>query len=115
MKNFDSIAFLSELIGIPSFSGEESHTADLIEKILAGFGTDPQRFNNNVWARSNHFDPNLPSVLLNSHHDTVKPGRGWDRDPFSPDVSEGKLFGLGSNDAGGRTSRRHSFSRLHGI
>ena len=73
----------------------------LIEDFLQQKGTTPQRLKNNIWAFNRHYSPEKPTVLLNSHHDTVKPNRGYTRDPFSPDVSEGKLFGLGSNDAGG--------------
>ena len=40
-------------------------------------------------------------MLLNSHHDTVKPNSGYTKDPFSSQVEDGKLYGLGSNDAGG--------------
>ncbi len=101
MKKFDSIAFLSELISIPSYSKEESITADLIWKTFSDFGADPQRYQNNVWVWGNNSDPSQPSLLLNSHHDTVNPGKGWNRDPFTPIISDGKLFGLGSNDAGG--------------
>ncbi len=73
----------------------------LIEDFLQQKGATPQRLKNNIWAFNRHYSPVKPTILLNSHHDTVKPNRGYTRDPFSPDVSEGKLFGLGSNDAGG--------------
>src|SRR5690606_23739584 len=56
---------------------------------------------NNIWAFNKYFKPNLPSILLNSHHDTVKPNSGYKNDPYNPFIQEGKLFGLGSNDAGG--------------
>ena len=39
--------------------------------------------------------------MLNSHHDTVKPNTAYTKDPFKAVVEEGKLYGLGSNDAGG--------------
>ncbi len=60
-----------------------------------------QRKANNVWAFNKQFDPALPTILLNSHHDTVKPNQGYSRDPFTPYIEVGKLYGLGSNDAGG--------------
>ncbi len=101
MKKFDSIALLQKLIRIPSFSKDEKRSADLIEHVLSDFGCDPERFYNNIWALSKEFDPKLPTLLLNSHHDTVKPGKGWSTDPFVPVISDGMLFGLGSNDAGG--------------
>lgn len=56
---------------------------------------------NNIWAYNKHFDQAKPTLLLNSHHDTVKPNSGYTRDPFSADIENGKLYGLGSNDAGG--------------
>jgi acetylornithine deacetylase len=96
-----AVALLRELIATPSFSGEESGTADLIERALRDSGIEPQRHLNHVWATNRHFDPNKPTLLLNSHHDTVRPNKAYTRDPFAPTVEDEKLFGLGSNDAGG--------------
>ncbi|MFB2118417.1 M20 family metallo-hydrolase [Parapedobacter sp. 2B3] len=97
----DSTDLLRDLIRIPSFSKEESQTADTIERFLQQRGVHTFRKRNNVWAFNKFFDASKPTVLLNSHHDTVKPNTGYTRDPFSPDVADGKLYGLGSNDAGG--------------
>ncbi len=94
-------ALLKQLIEIPSFSREENLTADLIEKYLNEHGVKTQRTINNIWARNKHFDAAKPTILLNSHHDTVKPNSGYTRDPFAATVEDGKLYGLGSNDAGG--------------
>lgn len=96
-----SIELLKKLISISSFSREEDLTATAIESYLQDKGVKTNRKINNVWAFNKHFDPAKPTILLNSHHDTVKPNSGYSRDPFSPDVEDGKLFGLGSNDAGG--------------
>ena len=96
-----AIELLRELIRIPSFSREESSTADRIASFLQTHGIASERIGNNVIARNQHFDGSKPTVLLNSHHDTVKPNAQYTRDPFSPDIEDGKLFGLGSNDAGG--------------
>ncbi|MCF8257578.1 MAG: M20 family metallo-hydrolase [Flavobacteriales bacterium] len=96
-----AFALLRELIAIPSFSGEEAATADVIERALRDAGIEPQRHRNHVWATNRHFDPEKPTLLLNSHHDTVRPNRAYTRDPFAPTVEDGKLHGLGSNDAGG--------------
>lgn len=96
-----AIQLLSALIRTPSYSRDESATADLIAEFLQERGIETQRIGNNVVARNKHFDPTKPTVLLNSHHDTVKPNAQYTRDPFSPDIEDGKLFGLGSNDAGG--------------
>ena len=92
---------LMELINTQSFSGEEENTALLIENFLKEDGIRYQRDHHNVWAVNQYFDESKPSILLNSHHDTVKPNKGYTRDPFQAEVSEGKIFGLGSNDAGG--------------
>jgi acetylornithine deacetylase len=96
-----AIELLRSLIKTPSFSREESATADLIAQFLQERGIQFERIGNNVIARNVHFDSNRPTILLNSHHDTVKPNAQYTRDPFSPDIEDGKLFGLGSNDAGG--------------
>ena len=97
----DAIGLLKRLIATPSFSKEEQITADIIERFLESRGVRTKTHLNNIWAQCNHFDPTKPTLLLNSHHDTVKPNKGYTLDPFSPIESDGKLFGLGSNDAGG--------------
>lgn len=95
------IGLLQRLIATPSFSREEGHTADLIEQFLQEYGVATHRNKYNIWAKNRYFDPAKPVILLNSHHDTVLPNQGYTRDPFSPDIVDGKLYGLGSNDAGG--------------
>jgi acetylornithine deacetylase len=97
----EAIALLKQLISIPSFSKEEGGTADAIANFLTKKGIVPQRQGNNVWAILTPFDADRPTIWLNSHHDTVKPNTGYTKDPFSAEELEGKLFGLGSNDAGG--------------
>jgi acetylornithine deacetylase len=92
---------LAKLIGIPSFSTEEHKTADLLQAYLHQKKVKTERKKNNVWAMNLHYDAAKPTLLLNSHHDTVKPNKGFTLDPFTPIEKEGKLFGLGSNDAGG--------------
>ncbi|MFT3676451.1 MAG: M20 family metallo-hydrolase [Chitinophagaceae bacterium] len=97
----DALSLLKELISIPSFSKEEDGTASAIAKFLAVRQIEASRVGNNVFAKNKHFDPAKPSILLNSHHDTVKPNPQYSRNPFSPDENDGRLYGLGSNDAGG--------------
>ncbi len=97
----EAVGLLRQLIATPSFSREENDTATLVESYLRAKGVPANRLKNNVWAFNRHFSPSKPTVLLNSHHDTVRPNQGYTRDPFSPDMTEGKLYGLGSNDAGG--------------
>ena len=97
----EAIELLKKLISKQSFSGEENETALLI---MQWFSTNNIKFNSdkhNVWAKNKYFDASKKTILLNSHHDTVKPNKGYTRNPLSPDVEDGKLFGLGSNDAGG--------------
>lgn len=97
----ESIELLKQLISLPSFSKEEDKTADAIEHFFKEHGLNPQRKQNNIWSNNQFYDSSKPTILLNSHHDTVKPNPGYTRDPFSSDVEDGKLYGLGSNDAGG--------------
>lgn len=96
-----AIELLKELISIPSFSGEEDKTADAIAVFLKGFGVETHRQDNNIYAFNKHYDESKPTLLLNSHHDTVKPNTAYTKDPFNPHIEDGKLYGLGSNDAGG--------------
>jgi len=96
-----SLALLCELIKIPSFSKEEQLTAQQIESFLKAHHIPCERFLNNVYAKNKYFDDAKPTILLNSHHDTVKPNKGYTLNPFMPQQTEEKLFGLGSNDAGG--------------
>jgi acetylornithine deacetylase len=96
-----AIDLLRKLISTPSFSGEEDQTGDAIEAFLQGFGVETHRQYNNIYAFNKHFDERKPTLLLNSHHDTVKPNSAYTKDPFDAHVEEGKLYGLGSNDAGG--------------
>jgi acetylornithine deacetylase len=97
----DAINLLKELIATPSFSKEEDETAGVLCRFLGERDIVHTRVGNNVFALNKHYDAAKPSILLNSHHDTVKPNKGYTFDPFTPFEKEGKLFGLGSNDAGG--------------
>ncbi|ESU26502.1 acetylornithine deacetylase/succinyldiaminopimelate desuccinylase-like deacylase [Flavobacterium limnosediminis JC2902] len=97
----EAINLLKNLIETPSFSGEEDKTALLIEAWFTENQIPFQRESNNIWAYNLHFDDAKPTLLLNSHHDTVKPNQGYTLDPFKAIEKDGKLFGLGSNDAGG--------------
>lgn len=103
MKNIidGSIRLLMELIPIQSFSKEENKTAAVIDKYLQSYGIKTHRELNNVWAFNKYYDPSKPTILLNSHHDTVHPNKDYTRDPFHAEIIDGKLYGLGSNDAGG--------------
>lgn len=96
-----AIALLHLLIATPSFSREEAGTAALLEQFFEQYDIPCRRHLNNVWALNRHFSPDKPSILLCSHHDTVRPNPGYTRDPFVPEIDNGKLYGLGSNDAGG--------------
>lgn len=96
----EAVALLGRLVSVPSFSREEEATADIWESWLRENGVSPLRLHNNVYALGAHFDSRRPTLMLNSHHDTVRPVASYKRDPFSPDVEDGRLYGLGSNDAG---------------
>jgi len=97
----DAISLLKKLIEIQSFSSEEDKTALQIENWFKHYNIDFKRTKNNVWAVNKHFDASKPTLLLNSHHDTVKPNSAYTNDPYKAFVEDGKLYGLGSNDAGG--------------
>jgi acetylornithine deacetylase len=97
----EAITLLQQLVSTPSFSGEENETALLLERWLATKNIPCHRHLNNVFALNADFDPGKPTLLLNSHHDTVRPNQAYTRDPFKASLEDGKVYGLGSNDAGG--------------
>jgi len=97
----DAVQLLKKLIATPSVSRIEKDAADIMEQTIRSYGFEPQREANNLWIIDPHYDESRPTLLLNAHIDTVKPVASWSRDPFSPDVEDGVLYGLGSNDCGG--------------
>ncbi len=97
----EALQLLKQLISIPSFSRAENITADVLQEFLQSKAITTRRYLNNIWAVNKYFDVAKPVIFLNSHHDTVKPNSAYTLDPFSPDEVDGKLYGLGSNDAGG--------------
>jgi acetylornithine deacetylase len=97
----DAVELLKKLIATPSFSKEEDKTADIIEQFFSNKNIPSNRLMNNVWCVNKYFDENKQTILLNSHHDTVKPNPQYTKNPFEAIVEDGKLYGLGSNDAGG--------------
>ncbi|NKI31648.1 M20/M25/M40 family metallo-hydrolase [Croceivirga thetidis] len=97
----EALTLLQQLISIPSLSEKEDGTAAAIEDFLQKHGVVTQRQYNNVYAFNKYYDENKPNLLLNSHHDTVEPNSAYTKDPFHPHIEDGKLYGLGSNDAGG--------------
>lgn len=96
----EAVSLLKSLIAIPSISREEEQAADFLQNYIEAEGMQTGRKGNNVWCLSPMFDLNKPTILLNSHIDTVKPVNGWRKSPFMPHEENGKLYGLGSNDAG---------------
>ena len=97
----EAIELLQKLISKQSFSGEENETALLIMQWFSDHNIKFESEVHNVWAKNKYFDASKKTILLNSHHDTVKPNKGYTRDPLKPEIIDGKLYGLGSNDAGG--------------
>ena len=97
----DAVELLKKLIATPSVSRNEKDAADIMEQTIRSYGFEPQREANNLWIIDPHYDESRPTLLLNAHIDTVKPVASWSRDPFSPDIEDGVLYGLGSNDCGG--------------
>ena len=110
---YDSIDLLKQMIAIPSHSKEEGLVADILQNYIQNRGLTPQRKGNNIWSISPDFDSNKPTILLNSHIDTVKPVAGWTVNPYEPIEEGNKLIGLGSNDAGASVvSLLHAFMML---
>jgi acetylornithine deacetylase/succinyl-diaminopimelate desuccinylase-like protein len=97
----DALNLLQEMIATPSFSKEEEEVSFVIEDFFERRHIHTYRRMNNIWVKNRYFNPDKPTILLNSHHDTVRPNSGYTRDPFKPEIIDGKLYGLGSNDAGG--------------
>lgn len=95
------LQILSDLVQIPAFSGEENLRVTYLEKVLNDQGISTKKHLNNLWCVNQHFCEDKFTILLNSHTDTVKPNKGYTREPHAAEVIDGKLFGLGSNDAGG--------------
>ena len=109
----EAVSLLKSLIGIPSLSREETAAADFLQQYIEARGMESGRKGNNVWSFSPMFSTTKPTILLNSHIDTVKPVSGWQKDPFVPTEKGGKLYGLGSNDAGASVvSLLHVFMEL---
>jgi acetylornithine deacetylase len=96
-----AIEWLTRLIQTPSQSGQESGTAELISQWLESRGLKTYRKHNNVWCYSKNYDESLPTYLFCSHHDTVPAAKSYTRPPFEAKIEDGKIYGLGSNDAGG--------------
>ena len=96
----NAVALLRQMIQTPSFSKEEAGTAGLLAEFLQERGVEVHRKKNNVWAFNRHYNPAKPTILLNSHPDTVKPNGAYTRDPFAATIEGDRLYGLGSNDAG---------------
>ncbi len=97
----EAVQLLRHLISTPSFSKEENLTANIVNAYLEQHSVTTHRKMNNIWAYNKYFDAVKPTILLNSHHDTVKPNSGYTRNPYDAEIENGKLYGLGSNDAGG--------------
>ena len=111
-----AVRLLQDLIKTPSFSREETETAQIIRTYLQSAGKEVHSKLNNVWVYSQDFRTERPTLLLNSHHDTVRPTASWTIDPFRPVIRQGKLYGLGSNDAGGAlVSLLHTFLYLDNL
>lgn len=97
---YKAVDLLKEMISTPSVSHDEAAVADIVTRFLDEEGFDVERFGNNICVEAGERDASLPTLLLNSHIDTVRAVEGWVRDPFTPVEEEGRIYGLGSNDAG---------------
>jgi len=112
----EAIELLQSLIRVQSYSGEENETASIIQTYLNQKGILTERIHNNIIARSRKFTTSRPTIILNSHHDTVQIGNGWTKDPLGGEIKNGRLYGRGSNDAGGcLVSLIATFITLHDV
>lgn len=110
---YNAIDLLKEMISTPSFSREEHNVAEIIAACMRKMGFEPQRKGNNLWIQNKDFDILKPTILLNSHMDTVRAVSGWTKEPFTPEIEDDTLYGLGSNDAGASlVSLLHAFFML---
>lgn len=111
----EAIRLLEKLVAAPSLSHQEDLTAEILVDWLSSRGVEAYRVFNNVWAVSDGYDPSRPTLLLNSHHDTVKPSPEYSFDPFTPQRRDGRIYGLGTNDAGASVvSMASAFCALRG-
>ena len=97
----DALALLKKLIAVPSVSRSETAAADVLADVMEEWGLQCRRAGNNIWIEDPYYDSSRPTLLLNAHIDTVRPSDSWTRDPYVPELSDGRLYGLGSNDCGG--------------
>ncbi len=93
-------SLLKQIIAIPSVSGEEELLSNFLREWIRERGITVKRKFNNLWCES-MINPSFPTIMLNSHIDTVKPVAGWTTDPFLPEETEELIYGLGCSDAGG--------------
>ena len=99
-ETIEAVELLKKMIEIPSLSREEEKVADLLESFIKGKGLIINRINKNIYIADSQIDTSKKTILLNSHIDTVKPVSGWKLNPFEAAEKDGKVYGLGSNDAG---------------
>ncbi len=92
------IALLHDLVAIPSVSGDEEVIARHVETTVREWGLDVVRDAAGVRVEVRAGKPG-PTLALVSHLDVVPPGQGWTRDPWTPVVEDGRLYGRGSSDA----------------
>ncbi|MEO9967230.1 MAG: M20 family metallo-hydrolase [Reichenbachiella sp.] len=97
----EAVGLLSGMIEIPSLSRDEGEVVDYLISYFKTKDLDTDRHGNNIWLKSKKWNNDMPTILLNSHTDTVKPAESYALEPYQAIHREGRLYGLGSNDAGG--------------
>ncbi len=109
----EQLELLKRLIATPSTTGSEQEVSAILKADMERHGYKPECIGLNLLCYGHSYDPAKPTILLNSHMDTVKPVAGWTRDPFTPTIEDGRLYGLGSNDDGaGLVSLLYAFYEL---
>jgi len=92
------VQLLQRLVATPSVSGDEAAVAAVVAETARGWGIDTVRDETSVRLEIRGSAPGR-TIALVSHLDVVPPGVGWTRDPFTPVIEDGRLYGRGSGDA----------------
>lgn len=109
----EQLELLKRLISTPRVTRSEQEASAILKADMERHGYEPESIGLNLMCKPHHYDAAKPTLLLNSHIDTVKPVAGWTKDPFTPVVEDGRLYGLGSNDDGaGLVSLLYTFYEL---
>ncbi len=95
LTDAEILAFHRALVATPSVSGSEAAIAERAAAFLVAHGARAQRLGDSLLALAGEG----PLLLLDTHLDTVPAGPGWTLEPFAVTRRDGRVHGLGANDA----------------